>query len=258
MLCGQLSFIMNARSLILMLAALGAATTAWSAQSENYTPMKVIQTFTPIYPRSLADIGIKRGEAHVSIQVDEQGQLADHLVTYYTHDAFAESATQALKKWKYEPAWLDGEPRSATVDLTFIYENQGLTVVNLDPGVYVMRRSMELMPGTFGYRVARLRELDQIPTPKKVVSPPYPVDASGSPRAAKVTVTFFIDEQGRVRLPAVSRDTTEEGNELFAAAAITAVSQWEFEPPTANGRRALVQVRQDFNFNPTTQAKQSE
>ncbi|HYD83175.1 MAG TPA: TonB family protein [Opitutus sp.] len=248
---------MKARSFILMLAALGIATTAWSAQPVNYTPMKVIQTFTPVYPRSLADIGIKQGETHVSIQVDEQGQLTDHLVTYYTHAAFAESATQALKKWKYEPAWLDGEARSATVDLTFIYENQGLTVVNLDPGVYVMRRSMELMPGTFGYRVARLRELDRIPTPKKVVSPPYPVDASGSPRAAKVTVTFFIDEEGRVRLPAVSRDATE-GNELFASAAITAVSQWEFEPPTANGRRALVQVRQDFNFNPTTATKQAE
>ncbi len=248
---------MKARISILLLAALGLAAEVSAAAPADYKPMKVIQTSTPMYPRALSEIGIKEGEVHVSIQVDDQGNLMDHLVTFYSHAEFADSAVAALKKWKFEPAWLNGEPRAATVELTFVYESQGLTVVNLSPSVYVLRRSMELMPGSYGYRVATLRQLDRIPTPKKVVTPVYPVETPEGPRAASVTVRFYIDEQGRVRLPAVSR-LTAEGDDIFASAAIGAVSQWEFEPPTARGRPVLVEARQDFNFNPKVVAKNTE
>lgn len=248
---------MKARFLILFFSALGLAAEVSAADLANYTPMKVIQNSAPAYPRALSELGVKEGEAHVCIQVDEKGNLMDHLVTFYTQVEFADSAVAALKKWKYEPAWLNGEPRAATVELTFLFESQGLTVVNLSPSVYVMRRSMELMPGSFGYRVATLRQLDRIPTPKKVVTPVYPVEAPQGPRAASVTVTFYIDEQGRVRLPAVSRRVAE-GDDIFAAAAIGAVAQWEFEPPTARGRPVLVEARQDFNFNPTAVAKKTD
>ena len=60
---------------------------------------------------------------------------------------------------------------------------------------------------------------------------------------------FLIDEEGRVRLPAVSR-ATNEANEELAAAAVTAVTQWRFEPPTAKGKPVLVRAQQDFAFQP--------
>jgi hypothetical protein len=34
----------------------------------------------------------------------------------------------------------------------------------------------------------------------------------------------------------------------LCAAAITAVEQWQFEPPVSRGRPVLVLVQQDFNF----------
>jgi hypothetical protein len=50
-------------------------------------------------------------------------------------------------------------------------------------------------------------------------------------------------------MPSVSRETNE-ANEELAAIAITAVSQWQFDPPTSKGKPVLVLAQQDFSFNP--------
>ena len=215
----------------------------------DYVPMKVIQTERIIYPRRAIQLGITTGEVHVSLQVDETGKLTDVLVTAYTHPVLAESAVQGLKKWRYEPAWLGGEAMSATVDLEFQFESRGLVVVDLSINSYVELRDLQLRPGAYTYKACTLREHDRIPTPSKVVQPLYPYEAAQKQQSAVVTVQFYIDEEGRVRLPAVSRATSEK-NGAFAAAAVNAVSQWQFEPPLSKGQPVLVAVRQDFNFNP--------
>src|SRR5690606_24178285 len=116
----QLILIMKFRHLSLF--AVGAASTAQGfsapAKSADYVPMKVIQTEPVIYPRRATEMGVTSGEVHLSVQVDEKGKLTDHLVTAYSHPFLAESAVQAIKKWNYEPAWVGGEPRSATIDLS--------------------------------------------------------------------------------------------------------------------------------------------
>jgi TonB family protein len=224
------------------------------ATPTDYTPMKVIQTEPVIYPRRALDMGITSGEVHISVQIDEAGKLTDHLVTAYSHPLLAESAVQALKKWRYEPAWVRGEARSATVDLTFQFENRGMVVVDLSVSSYVQLRDVQLRPGAYSYGVKTLRELDRIPTPVKVVQPVYPAEAAQKQQSAAVTVHFYIDEQGKVRLPAVSRDTSERHGE-FAAAAVNAVSEWQFEPPLSKGQPVLVAARQEFNFKPIEPAK---
>lgn len=239
---------MKARSLFLLVLGL-VASTALAATSPDYTPMKVIQTQPVLFPRQLADLGLTTGEVRVAVQIDEAGKLTDHLVTAYTHPKFAEAAVQALKKWQYEPATVDGQPRGATVDLTFIFETRGMVVVNMTVNSYVEMRDMQLRPTANSFAVCRLSELDAIPTPSKVVQPGYPLDAGKQRQGGIVTIFFYIDEQGHVRLPAVSRESSRQ-NEALAAAALYAVSQWEFEPPMSRGRPALVAARQDFHFRP--------
>lgn len=240
---------MNLRSFLLILASLCFSAGASAVTIPGYRPMKIIQTEPAFYPRSLELLGINYGEATVAIQVDDHGVLGDQLVTGYTHKAFAEAATTALKKWRYEPAWLNGERRGVTAELTFKFESQGLTVVNLTPTAYVEIRDYQLRPNSYAYGRCSLSQLDRIPTPVKVVKPMYPLEASNKPRMANVTVTFYIDEEGRVRLPAVSPETSVN-DEIFALAAVQAVSEWKFEPPMSNGRPVLVFARQDFNFRP--------
>lgn len=249
MLCGETFPNMKARFFSMALAAVASGLTAAAAVDEAYRPMRVIQTDMVVFPRRVLDLGIHQGYAMVTVQVDENGNLTDHLVTGYAHEAFAEAAVAALKRWKYEPAWLNGQPHGATSDLTFNFESQGLVIVDLSVTRYVEIRDYQLRPSHYAYGVKRMSELDRIPTPTKVVTPVYPVEPSQAPRAASVTVTFYIDEKGRVRLPAVSRESSAKDG-IFASAAVDAVSQWEFEPPMSGGVPVLVMARQEFKFTP--------
>lgn len=66
-----------------------------------------------------------------------------------------------------------------------------------------------------------------------------------------VTVSFYIDEQGAVRMPYVLGQPNLE----LADLAVEAVRQWKFEPPTRQGRPVLVHAQQLFRFNRATAPK---
>ena len=99
------------------------------------------------------------------------------------------------------------------------------------------------------FSACTLGQLDRTPTPIKIVKPVYPGRLARSSHGGHVTVEFYIDEQGRVRLASVDRQTIE-ANEELAAAAVTAVEQWQFEPPLMNGRPVLTLAQQDISFKP--------
>jgi TonB family protein len=98
------------------------------------------------------------------------------------------------------------------------------------------------------YHVCSLRDLDRIPTPIHVVAPA----ALLRPDAGEVKVEFYIDEQGRVRIP-VARETSDAA---FANAAVDAVSQWQFDPPTSKGKPVLVHAVQIFTIKPESSSKE--
>ena len=100
------------------------------------------------------------------------------------------------------------------------------------------------------YRPHSLKELDRIPTPIAAPSPGFPARfAHGG--AGQVTVSFYIDEDGAVRLPSVD----ESDDPDLAAAAIDALRNWKFEPPTWKRRPVLVRASQQFNFRTPETAK---
>jgi TonB family protein len=80
-----------------------------------------------------------------------------------------------------------------------------------------------------------------------VVTPDAPSHGPEAQAKHMVTVEFFIDEKGQVRLPCVAR---EEAGSVYAACALDAVRQWRFDPPTVKGRAVLVLATQQFNFVP--------
>jgi len=213
--------------------------------------MKINQTVTTVFPAAASDLGIDQGVVQVTVAVDREGNLADYVLTDYTHQVFADATVKALKRWTYEPAYIHGRANGATVDLTFSFERQGIVVVDMTVLKFVEQMNYRLHPQAYEFHACTLQQLDRIPTPTKVVRPIYPIETAKKQQGTiVVTVTFYIDDQGTVRLPAVSRETGE-ANPLLAAAAVDAVSQWHFEPPMSKGRPVLVAARQDFNFKPT-------
>lgn len=193
------------------------------------------------YPAEMYYSGVRSGEVRVVISVDEQGRLVDSLVTGYTDRGFVDAAEAAVKKWSYEPARTNGRPQSARADVLFIYKDEGVIVQRL-PGATERLFVSEFMESRYVYEPYRLRDLDRIPTPIHVVSPSVP-RFSGTDHT--VTVGFYIDEAGRVRIPAVERESADD---LLAAAAVLAVEQWRFEQPLRKGRPVLCYAQQEFTF----------
>lgn len=219
----------------------------------DYVPVKVNQRQEAVYPSSLVSVGLKSGSASVAIAVDDAGHLTDYLVTAYTHPAFADSAVAALKKWTFEPAMIHGFPRNSKSDLTFRFQMEGVVVVTMTSLSYGEMLHLKLAPGSYAYRACTLGELDHIPIPTKIVNPVYQDKLARSSRGGHVLVSFYIDEQGHVRMPSVSKETND-ANEELAALAVTAVSQWQFDPPMWKGRPVLVAAQQDIHFKPSAPA----
>jgi hypothetical protein len=198
-----------------------------------------------VFPTDLLMEGVPSGEVQVVLSVDAKGVLSDCLVVGYTNSGFADEVVQALKTWSYEPARVHGRALASRVDLKVTFKSDvSVMVVNLSQHYW------ELLSGDwrrYAYRAYKLGELDRIPTPVQVVQPVLP--KGDTPRGAphRVTVEFFIDEKGRVRVPTVDRD---EVDDVYAAAMVTAVEQWRFEPPMRHGRPVLVIAQQDFDFRP--------
>lgn len=215
----------------------------------DYVPMQVIQTMAPVFPREAIPYGLTDGEASVAISVDETGRLNDVLVTRYSYPGFADAAVSAIKRWQFKPAQVHGVACGATEELTFTFESTGIVVVDLNAQVYAAEMHFRIAPNSEAFAFCTLRQLDRIPTPITIVKPVYPARLAHSSQTVHVTVGFYIDPDGRVRMPAVS-SATGQANQELAGAAVAAVSQWRFEPPISKGRRVLVYAQQDIAFKP--------
>jgi TonB family protein len=215
--------------------------------ASGWQSMKILQTTDPVFPAHLLQVGVTEGEAQVAVNTDADGNLADWLVISYTHPDFADSAIKAIKQWKFEPARLQGAPVNTTVEVSFHFEAKGVVVSTT--GLYDMLESrlMRFTAGHYAYQPCDPRRLDRTPAPLVLIAPRYPGELAKQGVKGIVTIEFFIDETGTVRLPAgVAKD-----NNVLTALALDAVKQWKFTPPTSRGKGVLVKASQVFDFNAT-------
>lgn len=215
----------------------------FEAPGEN-DGVAINQTDMLIYPYSMTSSGILTGEAQVVISVDSEGKLGDVLVVGYTNVAFADAAVVALKRWTYEAARVHGVARSSRAYVLFKFKNDMGAMIQKIPSLNdssILRSLSE----RYVFMPCKLRDLDRIPIPTEVIAPVPPKGGLAQKRV--VTVEFYIDDQGHVRMPAIDRS---EADDAYAAAAVRAVEQWRFEPPLRKGRPVLVLAQQNFSFVP--------
>lgn len=75
-------------------------------------------------------------------------------------------------------------------------------------------------------RIYNLKELDVAPKPSKQVPPKYPTEMRQQGVTGRAVISMTIDGTGAVR----DLLTVSTSEEVFAEAALEAVSQWQFEP----------------------------
>jgi TonB family protein len=212
--------------------------------AQKTVPLRIQPTSDLDFPNALTNSLTSDGWAQVMISVDAGGNLTDLLVVSYTHEAFAREAVRALREWKYLPAQDHGQPTGVRMTLTVdFHDSKGVIKMWL-------MGDIDQAPGFKHERVIKEiyepRELDGPVKAEKVIRPVNP--AKSIPSATEesiVKVDFIIDEMGRPRMPVVEASP----HEAFAQAAIDALIQWRFSPPTRYGRPVAVQVKKEFVFN---------
>lgn len=222
----------------------GPAFAQKSIPQPGLKPIRVIQSVTHQFPSHLARQYPKGGTARLLVTVRNDGELAEWLVTGYSALPFKDEAIAALKELTFEPANLRGEPIAARTELFLNFESRGMMVSttameNFD----ALSRSM--VDISDAYKRVRFAELDRVPAVLHTVKPIYPTDVAERGIAGSVTVDFYIDEQGIVRMPSVIAAEPM----ILSEAAVQAIRQWKFEPPTRHGKPVLAQATQVFNFN---------
>lgn len=213
---------------------------AWGVDS--FESLKIIQTTHPNYPMRLTQIGLYEGYVRLLIAVDYRGELNDVFVEEYTHETFAKIAEETVWEWEYVPAKVNGEPTTVVKALDFRFEDRtGLHSVDVMAAA-ADKLGLNKMFGK--KRVYSLEDLDAIPEPIEVVKPKYPLEFKDEGVEGNVSVLFYIDEEGRVRMPHI----TEFSHVEFAELALNAVKQWKFKPPIKRGKPVSIMVSQPFTF----------
>jgi TonB family protein len=197
------------------------------------------------FPGSAMMRGVGAGRATVAVQVDERGKPIDFLVVSHTYPAFGDALLDHVRTLSYQPARWKKQPIPSRVDIAYQFEVP--TVVS------VIDSSLRLSESVTGVKPAfqalTEKHLDRELEFTHAVLPLLPEEFSPpDEKPVRVFVTFFIDEQGRVRIPNV--ESAAHG--ALIPHAVRAVQQWTFKPPTAKGAPVLVFVGRPVRFLPRT------
>ena len=199
------------------------------------------------FPAALAREGIAEGEVRALLHVDADGKLVDCLVTAYTRRELAQELVENVRDWNYVPARHRGEPVGSRVEAVFNFQARGM-VLSLTPVDTFAMSTNRLIRPTLTSLLCSASELDQPVRTLHVVEPHHPGNrVSPPPAESTVLLDFFIDMEGRPRMPVVQR----AAHELYAIAAIDALLQWQFTPPTRHGQPTIVRATQQFRFSET-------
>jgi TonB family protein len=217
-----------------------AAADLWDDRS-----LRIIQTVETNFPPALLMDGLREGGVRAVLHVDEGGKLLDCLITGYTHEGFARELLNQMSGWRFEPARQRGEPVSARAEVMFAFEARG-QVISVQPGQGLTTSTGDWTKAPLQSLLCRLGDLDAPPQLVHVVPPDHPGRRLQPPELrGTATVDFFIDGEGRPRMPVVTRAS----HEVFGAAAATALAQWRFAPPTRAGRPVIVRATQQYTFS---------
>jgi TonB family protein len=231
----------------LFCSILGALALLGASRPAGYERPKVHRTVEPQFPpKLLENPRINEGEATVVLLVDASGLIADSLVTRYTHPLFGKEALETVHQWRFEPGRLHGAPVGVRMEMVFTFA-RGRRVVNVVDPEAVSEHLLGRVEGLLQAEVRRVcpaRELDEPIQVVDFVQPLPPEQLGARRRSGRALVEFYVDEEGRPRLPVV----VESDDEAFGRSALEAIGQWRFTVPRSGGWPVLVVARQRFDF----------
>jgi TonB family protein len=96
---------------------------AAGVDSGTFTPPRRTKGASPSFPDQAARAGAQ-GRVLLECRITESGSVDACRVAHSVHPALDRAAADAIRRWKYEPARVMGQPRSIVVQFLVIFALQ--------------------------------------------------------------------------------------------------------------------------------------
>lgn len=201
-------------------------------------PPRVVSQEQPVYPYALRRSGII-GRVKVGFVVNTKGGVVDPVVMDSNGPDFNEAAVEAVLKWKFRPARVNGHAVSTRMVVPIIFRfddgrgRESYTMTSMG------KKAREKLPEAFRYDVA--------PRPRGVIRPVFPYAAFRAGLEGRAAAILEIGPEGRVVALKITKATRPE----FGLALAAAVETYVFYPAQKDGRPtpAVVKTQQEFSLN---------
>lgn len=239
---------MNTAALIFRLSLCAglalAAAVASRAEDDEYHPARILVAAEIAYPAQLSDRIIDAGEAQVMLHISPEGKLVDWFVVGFSHPLFAKAVLDSLPGWQFQPGRRGERSVDARMELKVSFVGAGAVNFVHNDMETGNRRKLYVGEEAVWKQVCKKDELDR-PLELAVETAPMPPEQLGAgDKGGKVVVDYFIDTDGRVRMPIVIT-SDDEG---FTRSVLIALSDWRYEVPTRGGFPVLVRECREFTF----------
>lgn len=196
------------------------------------------------FPGGATSRGVAKGNAVVSVMVDAGGKATDFLVVSCTDPSFGTALLEQAKVCGFQAAKFKGVAVPARFNLAYTFEAKNMSMTSMDAARHRMDDAMGVKQA---FSAAAEKDIDRPLEFTNVGIPRLPEGfAAPGNDPVKVFVTFYVDEEGRVREPNVESAVAPE----LIPGAVAAVLTWSFKPPTVKGKPALVFCGRAVPFAP--------
>jgi TonB family protein len=199
---------------------------------------KPLKQEAPTYPRNMRLAGLA-GKVLVEFVIDTHGTVHNPVVVRSNNPWFERPAIEAILKWKFKPAEMDGVPVNirALQQLEFDPEQLG----SKDGLWYVPRlKNPKELPEELRWVIA--------PEPVNTAFPIYPLAALQAGQSGWSEVKFIIGPAGRITASQLLGASHPE----MGHAALAMIDTWEFTPPKKKDGTpcyAALTIRHEFKPN---------
>ncbi|MDQ8196805.1 hypothetical protein QEH56_01530 [Pelagicoccus enzymogenes] len=231
---------------------------AFASDSVQGSSIQFSVTEAPSFPQELMEKGHSTGLATVRVMVDEHGFLEDWIVLEASDVSLVNSIAEVIYGWEFVSARVGGHAVRSVGDI----------VVQLDAGKAYqrMRRDREdLLESSFvkvytrqgemrrtrarpqrvNYVVAR--QLDSSPQLVAYREPAIGRELYGESDYISVRMEYYVDAEGRVRMPAPAERGEDVADEAVYALQ-HAMRSWRFAPLTVNKEPATLRLVQTIRI----------
>ncbi|NBD38094.1 MAG: hypothetical protein GVY10_05960 [Verrucomicrobia bacterium] len=211
--------------------------------SETYQPPQLKRPVSLLVPIGIRHLSHAWESAILRIRIGPEGRVADWIPLYLPHRKLLPAVGRALEGAEFTPPMVAGEPSMVDVSATLPLWNVGqFEVLSVSVSEDLESRMASLTLPANHLVLSMPGELDEplaIIERGKVYSA---VDEDGNELSWRVTMEFYVDPEGKVRMPR----PVEAVDPLIAEVAMRTVRGFRFTAPETNGRPTVVKAQMEL------------